>query len=132
VAIAQWRHAAGMRAAMAARGIEAPTLTSQEMAHVIVYLFAASYADDPGSPRRGAEIFRDKGCAQCHEQGAAPPLDRYRGNASPAKLAQALWMHGPTMLERMRDLGVRWPSFTGEEMRHLVAALNAPAPQPSR
>jgi hypothetical protein len=102
------------------------------MAHVIVYLFSASYADDPGSPRRGAEIFREKGCAQCHEQGAAPPLDRYRGKASPATIARALWMHGPTMLERMRDLGVRWPSFTGEEMRHLIATLNAPAPEAAR
>lgn len=126
VAIAQWRHAPGMRAAMATRGIEVPTLTSQEMAHVIVYLFAASYADDPGSPRRGAEIFREKGCAACHEKGGGPPLERFRGRATPVALAQALWMHGPTMLERMRDLGVRWPTFRGDEMRDLVAVLNAP------
>jgi cytochrome c2 len=126
VAIAEWRHVAGMRAAMAAQGIDVPTLTSQEMAHVIVYLFSAGNADDPGSPRRGAEIFREKGCAQCHEKGAAPSLERFRGRATPVTLAQALWMHGPTMLERMRDLGIRWPSFRGEEMRDLVAALNAP------
>lgn len=126
VAIAQWRHAAGMRAALAARGMAVPELTSQEMAHVTVYLFSASYADDPGSPRRGAEIFREKGCAACHLKGGGPPLDRFRGRATPVTLAQALWMHGPAMLERMRDLGIRWPSLEGEEMRHLVAALNAP------
>jgi len=126
VAIAEWKHAAGMRAAMAAYGIEVPMLTSQEMAHVIVYLFSVSYADDPGSPRRGAEIFREKGCAACHEKGGGPSLERYRGRATPATLAQALWMHGPTMLERMRDLGIRWPALHGEEMRDLVAALNAP------
>jgi hypothetical protein len=39
-------------------------------------------------------------------------------------------MHGPTMLERMRDLGVRWPSLSGDEMRDLVAALNAPERTP--
>jgi mono/diheme cytochrome c family protein len=128
VAIAQWRHAEGMRAAMASRGIETPTLTSQEMAHVIVYLFSAAYADDPGSPRRGAEVFKEKGCALCHQTGAGPSLERYRGRATPSTLAQALWMHGPAMLERMRDLGVRWPSLSGEEMRDLLAALNAPAP----
>ena len=127
VAIAEWRHVVGMRAAMKARGIEVPTLTSQEMAHLIVYLFSASYADDPGSPAAGSEILRDKGCVQCHGQGAAPSLDAYRGRATPATVAQALWMHGPAMLERMRDLGVRWPSFQGSEMRDVIAALNAPA-----
>ena len=128
VAISEWKHAAGMRTAMAASGVQVPILTSQEMAHVIVYLFSACYADDPGSPERGAALFKEKGCAQCHQGGAGPSLKRYRGRATPAALAQALWMHGPTMLERMRDLGVRWPSFRGEEMRDLVAALNAPAP----
>lgn len=127
VAIAEWKHVSGMRAAMSARNIQAPRLTAQETADLIVYLFSASYADDPGSAATGANIFREKGCATCHERGAGPPLDRYRGRATPATLAQALWMHGPTMLERMRDLGIRWPSFRGDEMRDLLAALNAPA-----
>jgi cytochrome c2 len=128
VAIAQWKHAAGMRAAMAARGIDVPTLSSQEMAHVIVYLFAAAYADDPGSPKRGAEIFVEKGCASCHTTGVGPSLERNRGRATPVTLARDLWMHGPAMLDRMRDQGIRWPSFGGDEMRHLIAFLNAPAP----
>jgi cytochrome c2 len=128
VAIAQWRHAAGMRTAMAERGIRAPTLTSQEMAHVVVYLFSAAYADDPGSPRRGAEVFEAKGCASCHTTGVGPALEQYRGRATPVTLACDLWKHGPAMLERMRERGVRWPSFGGDEMRHLIAFLNAPAP----
>lgn len=126
VAIAQWRHATGMRAALARRGMSAPTLSSQEMAHVIAYLFSAAYADDPGSPGRGRELLQEKGCALCHGRGEAPPLDRFRGAATPVTLAQELWGHGPTMLERMRDRGVRWPSFTADEMRDLIAALNAP------
>ena len=126
VAIAQWRHAPGMRAALAARRMPVPELSSQEMAHVIAYLFSAAYADDPGSPRRGREIFQEKGCALCHGGGEAPALDRFRGAATPVTLAQELWRHGPTMLERMRDRGVRWPSFTADEMRDLIAALNAP------
>ncbi len=128
VAIAEWKHVTGMRAAMSARNVPVPSLTSQEMAHVIVYLFSACYADDPGSARRGREVSEEKGGAQCHDKGAAPSLDGYRGRATPVTLAQALWMHGPTMLERMRDLGVRWPSFKGDEMRDLAAALNAPRP----
>lgn len=125
VAIAQWKHAAGMRAALAAEGMEVPTLSSQEMAHVIVYLFSAAYADPPGSASRGAAVLRGKGCLQCHGQAGAPSLERHRG-ATPVSLAQALWMHGPAMLEQMRDRGVAWPLLTGEELRDLVAALNAP------
>jgi cytochrome c2 len=128
VAIAQWKHATGMRAALAARGMAVPELSSQEMAHVVVYLFSAAYADDPGSPRRGREVFREKGCVLCHDKGDGPSLDRFRGSATPVSLAQELWMHGPAMLERMRDRGVRWPSFTAEEMRDLIATLNAAAP----
>lgn len=130
VAIAQWRHATGMRAALAERRMQVPALSSQEMAHVIVYLFSAAYADEPGSPRRGREILAEKGCALCHGGGEAPALDRFRGAATPVALAQELWMHGPTMLERMRDRGVRWPSFTADEMRDLISALNAPPPRP--
>ncbi len=128
VAIAQWRHADGMRAALAERGLAAPALSSQETAHVIAFLFAAAYADEPGSPRRGAAVFEQKGCASCHQNptSGAPSLAPYRGRATPATLASALWKHGPAMLERMRDRGVGWPSFDGAEMRDLMAALNAP------
>ena len=126
VSIKMWHRAPGMRAVMEAREVPVPLLSPQEMAHVIAFLFSASYSDDPGSPQAGATALKDKGCTQCHEAGAGPNLDKLRGKASPVTLAQALWMHGPTMLERMRDVGVRWPSFTGRELNDVVAALNAP------
>ncbi len=129
IAIKAWNSVEKMRAAMASRNIQVPVLTPQEMAHVITYLFAATYADEPGSPEKGAALLRDKGCVQCHGKGAGPDLDKYRNRATPVTVAQALWMHGPTMLERMRDLEVRWPSLTGEEMRHVLAALNVAPPE---
>jgi cytochrome c2 len=128
VAIQTWNHASNMRSAMAERRIPVPTLTPQEMAHVISYLFDAVYSDEPGSAKQGTLVLRGKGCVLCHDGAAAPSFDKLRGKTSPVVLAQALWAHGPGMLERMHELNIRWPSLTGEDMRDIVAALNAPAP----
>ena len=105
-----------------------PKLTPQEMAHVIAYLFAVTYSDEPGAPEAGVRVLQEKGCARCHEAGVGPVFDRFRGRATPVTVAQALWNHGPRMLERMRDLGIRWPTLTGEEMNDLLAALNTKGP----
>ena len=128
VAIKVWNRGPGMRAAMAANALEAPNLTPQEMAHVIAYLFAVTYSDQPGSAAAGVQVLQEKGCARCHEAGVGPVFDRFRGRATPVTVAQALWNHGPTMLERMRDLGIRWPTLSGQEMSDLLAALNAKGP----
>ena len=128
VAIKVWNRVPGMRAAMAANAVEAPKLTPQEMAHVIAYLFAVTYSDEPGAPEAGVRVLQEKGCARCHEAGVGPVFDRFRGRATPVTVAQALWNHGPRMLERMRDLGIRWPTLTGEEMNDLLAALNTKGP----
>ncbi len=129
VTVKAWNRVGGMRNAMAQRKVEPPKLTPQEMAHIVSFLFASSYADPPGSAERGARLLKDKSCLQCHGAGIGPSLEDFRGRAGPVTVTQALWMHGPTMLERMRDLGIRWPSFTGEEMRDLAAALNEAQPQ---
>ena len=132
VAVKFWNHAEGMRAAQAKRGIKAPLLSPQEMANVIAFLFSASYADEPGSPEKGTAILKDKGCTNCHTGGVGPPLDVFRDRATPVLVGQALWKHGPTMLERMHDLEVRWPSFNGDEMRQIVAALRVYPPEANK
>jgi cytochrome c2 len=127
VAVKAWHGAPGMRAAQASRGLAPPVLDPQEMAHVISFLFSACYADPPGSPGQGGRVLREKGCFECHEQGVAPSFDKFRGRGTPVTLAQALWNHGPAMIELMHSVGIRWSSFSGEELRDVVAALNAPA-----
>jgi len=129
VAVKVWNRVGGMREEMRKMRIEAPVLTPQEMAHVIAWLFAATYSDDPGSPARGARLLGEKGCTRCHQGAVAQPLRRFAGQATAATLAHALWKHGPVMLEAMRGMGIRWPTFTGDEMRDLIAVLNAPPDQ---
>jgi mono/diheme cytochrome c family protein len=57
----------------------------------------------PGSSVRGAELFRSKGCIECHAFGgaggkAAPDLAQPNATTrGPMQLASALWNHAPRM-----------------------------------
>jgi hypothetical protein len=37
----------------------------------------------------------------------------------------ALWGHGPTMLEMMKQKNLAWPHFTAAQMSDLIAYLNS-------
>src|SRR3954464_15932988 len=43
----------------------------------------------PGSAVGGGEIFKDKGCSDCHNSGGSHPL--ITQNETPSSLAAALW-----------------------------------------
>ena len=55
-----------------------------------------------------------------------PRLDSLDQFASPIFVAAAMWNHGPQMADAMREKGVERPTFTGTELRDLIAYL-APA-----
>src|SRR5438270_553853 len=80
----------------------------------------------PGSSARGAELFREKGCAECHAfRGAggkiAPDLAQpnERGH-TPMQLASALWNHGPKMWRAQEARQVR-PTLDSIEAADLFA-----------
>src|SRR6478672_7499047 len=61
----------------------------------------------PGSAVSGGQIFRDKGCSNCHKfedvSGAnASPIGR-----TPSSLAAALWNHSPKMWRAQQDRNLR-------------------------
>ena len=39
-------------------------------------------------------------------------------------MAQAMWNHGPEMLERMRKAGISWQKMEGKEMADVMEYLN--------
>ena len=124
-----WNHFPQMQEVMADAGIEQQKLSSQEMADVVAYLFAVRYYDRPGSVEKGKEIFMKKHCVRCHHRGdiggaVGPRLDPLKGRASPIFMAQAMWNHGPTMLARLTQMGIAWPSISLEEMVDLIEFLN--------
>jgi mono/diheme cytochrome c family protein len=90
-----------------------------------------NYFDPPGSADAGKRLFSEKRCIACHTvRGTGgvvgPDLDHLQQFRSPIYVASAMWNHGPAMAEVMKAKGVDRPTFTGPELRNLIAFL-APA-----
>jgi mono/diheme cytochrome c family protein len=124
-----WNHSHEMWKGIAEKGLEHPTLSSQEMADLVAYLFSTRYFDEPGNPDRGKTIFVRKQCNLCHAKGAKMSgLANLKGKISPILMAQAMWNHGPEMLEKMRKTRVTWQKIDGKEMVDLMEYLNRGTP----
>lgn len=71
-------------------------------------------------PAAGAQLFRTRGCNDCH----AGDLARFREHPRPLPaLAAAMWNHFPAMAERIRTAKVKTPYLTSRELADLVAFL---------
>lgn len=124
---AMWNKAPGMRRAMAARGIEVPTLSADEMADLVAYLYAVGYFADSGRSSRGRALVESRGCLACHALGAAggeraSDLAGGAGPETPAGAVAALWNH----VEVLEAGGDPWASVTSAEMADIVAFLLDP------
>jgi mono/diheme cytochrome c family protein len=120
MAAAMWNHAPKMQTA----GIR---FSPGEMNEILSYLWARRLVDENGNARRGERVFVQKHCSNCHgSDAAAPDLRTAKGREhSSLTMISALWRHGPTMLDRMKERSILWPRFTASEMSDLIAFLNA-------
>jgi len=66
----------------------------------------------PGSAARGAELFREKSCIECHASAPQAP--------TPTLLAAALWNHSPKMWRAQQERNVR-PMLDSIETADLFA-----------
>jgi mono/diheme cytochrome c family protein len=124
-----WNHSHEMWKGMEEKGLQRPTLSPEEMADLVAYLFSTRYFDEPGDPERGKALFVKKQCSLCHAKGAKmSDLANLKGKISPILMAQAMWNHGPEMLERMRKAKVSWQKIDGKEMVDLMEYLNRGMP----
>jgi cytochrome c2 len=124
-----WNHAHVMWKGMKERGMAPPELSDQEMADVVAYLISIRYFDEPGSPERGKTVFTRKQCNLCHAKDSKKQsLVRLKGQISPILMAQALWNHGPEMLEEMKKAKVSWQKIDAREMVDLMEYLNRGTP----
>ena len=124
-----WNHSPKMWKGIEEKGMERPTLSPQEMADLVAYLFSTQYFDEPGNPERGKNVFIKKQCNLCHTKGTKMPnLSALKGQISPIFMAQTLWNHGPEMLEKMRKAKVPWSKIDGKEIADLMEYLNRGMP----
>lgn len=112
-----WNHAPAMRAAMGARKLPIPLLSAAEFNDITVYLQGLPQTRrrtpqfSTASAETGAELFRLKGCAECH-RGAGWPASRlaYRTTGD---FAAAMWNH-------TAKLPAEPARLNPEEMRRIV------------
>ena len=113
---AMWNHASTMKEEFARRKYGWPTVTSQDLADMLVYLRhipGAPHAEGRlqlGSVERGRALFISKGCEACHASG--PRLE----GQTLTDIAAEMWNHSPRM-------GAAATSFELEEMRDLTTYL---------
>ena len=128
---AMWNHLRNMTERMKQLGITRPKLDAKEAGDLAGFLYTLNYFDSPGNAEAGKRLFTTKQCIVCHQTAGTggvvgPNLDSLRQLASPIYIASAMWNHGPAMTEKMKERNIERPSFTGAELRDLIAFL-APA-----
>jgi cytochrome c2 len=117
---------------MQSAGIRFPRFEEGELADVVSYLHFIGYRGRPGDAAAGAAVFRDKGCAVCHEhqQIQAPDLVDLHSRDDAIGLSAAMWNHAPEMHEQMAENDVPWPKFEEGEMEDLVTFLQSKKGEP--
>jgi mono/diheme cytochrome c family protein len=100
-----------------------------EMRDVVSFIWSQRMFENTGNAARGKNVFADKNCAACHNNPSrgAPPLTSGRREFTDITMVSVLWLHGPSMLGRMREKLSPWPRFEPGEMSDLIAYLNARA-----
>jgi cytochrome c len=127
-----WNHAPAMQKLAKQRGILWRPFAGSEMRDLIAYLYSISLLDQPGDARRGERLFVEKGCATCHSvsRGGSkigPDLKQWKQYGSPILWAELMWSHALNMEEKMREFGVGWPRFEGNEMVDLITYIRSAA-----
>jgi mono/diheme cytochrome c family protein len=120
IAVAMWNHAPQMTG-------QAKTFAPGEMPQLLSYIWADQYFEDRGNPNAGRKVFSSKSCTTCHSaSGGAPDLSKRAGHFSSVSMVSSLWRHGPTMIDRMKQMNIQWPRLTERQMSDLIAYLNSP------
>ena len=123
-----WDHLPRMWDLMERKGISPSELSAQEMADLISYIISSRYFKRGGKKEVGRRIFSEKGCDLCHAAVGSPEetgLSGLEEEITPIFLAHSMWNHGQTMLKEMRERGLKWPEFRGDEVEHLLEYLNS-------
>jgi mono/diheme cytochrome c family protein len=115
-----WSHAGAMKAALEQKKVKWPSLTSQDLTDILVYLqnlpqSPKSKAEfSPASAQTGETLFKVKGCVGCHHDRNT--LEHRFGQRTLTDFASAMWNHAPQMVQPP-------PQLSGDEMRRIVGYL---------
>ena len=105
---------------------EASPLSREEMRRLAGYLLSIQFLDEHGDAGAGKQLFKKRGCVNCHENpsGQTPSRSDMAGSMTSYDLMAAIWKHGPAMNAAMRQKNISWPRLSGPEMADLGAYLH--------
>ncbi len=123
-----WNHAPAMAVHMRKEVLDRPQFSTTELNQLVSFLYMLPYLGQPGNPQRGEELLKDKACFRCHSLGRkgkkdGVPLDALAVYQSQVVLLQRMWNHGPEMIRQMETTGTPIPTFSGNDMTDIFAAL---------
>ncbi len=122
LAVAMWNHRPIMEEWSKETGLPIRNFERGQMGQLLSYLFEEGFLEERGTAERGAVVYADKGCAQCHDNGTAAPL--LRTSYTVTDLTAGMWRHGPAVRQAMRDQRMTWPHLSASDIADLVAWLN--------
>lgn len=130
-----WNHGPDIRREMKDRGVKWPEFNGAEISDLLAFLRDASTDTTserifmrPGNPVRGKSLFQKKGCSTCHRvfgvgNEVGPDLRESSFHMSVTSVAAVMWNHGPTIWDKMEEVGINFPQFSDNEMADLIAYL---------
>jgi len=121
-----WNHAPAMWQLMAQKGITVPSLEEQDAADLYAYFFSLRYFARPADAARGKAVFDAKHCSRCHDLRGSrigPPVAEWHEVSDPIAWIREMWNHSGKMYQRMRQMGIRWPHLTEQELVDLLVYL---------
>lgn len=132
-----WNHAPAMAVFMRREVLDRPKFSTKELNQLISFLYMLPYLGEPGDPRKGEALLREKACFSCHSLGGSGKkggisLDSLSIYQSQVVLLQRMWNHGPEMLREIQAAGAPVPRFSGNDMTDLFATLTEKSREESR
>jgi Ni/Fe-hydrogenase subunit HybB-like protein/cytochrome c2 len=131
-----WNHGGEMATVMRAAGVAWPKFSGDEMGDLLAFLQSATAGAtaervyfEPGSPRRGRDLFSSKHCVECHAIAGvggkgAPDLGRGRELLdSSFAMAGLMWNHSRGMSAEFSKRSIPRMTFSGQEMADILAYL---------
>jgi cytochrome c2 len=126
-----WNHVPQMLHGLSP-GESLPALSADELRVLVGYLGSVNYLGDPGNARRGQSLIAEMSCLGCHDlhqRGRIGPALIDPGRvASPVGLVTDLWNHYPAMSPSLREKGLAWPAWSGDDITDLSLYLSSLAP----
>ncbi len=134
-----WNHAPAMAEKMAERRVTMPTLSGQDFADILAFLYVSRYFEVSPSPQRGRDLVQEKGCLACHAvagKGANVGGDFARSTVvrTPTGLVAGLWNHSRLMETQTEKRNITWPELRGQDLADLSAyfgTLHRGSPKPA-